>query len=118
MWPEGTRFTPARKARIEEKNPAARSLQATLPPRTGGVRAVLTETPLDVVFCAHRGFEGVKGLADLWNGELLDRTIEVKLWRTSSPPLSSLEDWLMAQWLQVDAVAAGTPMDLGTKQGA
>jgi 1-acyl-sn-glycerol-3-phosphate acyltransferase len=106
IWPEGTRFTAERRERILAKTPQASELKATLPPRAGGVRAALETTDLPVVFCAHRGLEGVKGLADLWNGELLDKVVVVHLWRGSPPP-GGLDAWLLAQWRRVDAVATG-----------
>ena len=104
IWPEGTRFSKGRRARRAEKDPRALELSCTLPPRTGGVRAVLEHGALDVVFCAHRGFEGVRRISDLWNGALLDRVVHVKMWR--SQPEGDLRDWLFQQWKQVDAFAS------------
>lgn len=93
LWPEGTRFRP-HKAKPPFKH--------TLAPRTGGVLTVLEQTPMDVVFCAHTGFEGVRRMSDLWNGTLLDQTVHVKLWR-ATPPRDDRDAWLQEQWLDVDA---------------
>ena len=103
IWPEGTRFSTDRRARRAAKDPRALELSRTLPPRTGGVSAVLEHGALDVVFCAHRGFEGVRRISDLWNGALLDRVVYVKLWRAR--PQGDLNDWLFQQWKRVDDFA-------------
>ena len=68
------------------------------------MRAVLEHGPLDVVFCSHRGFEGVRRISDLWNGALLDRVVHVKMWRTQ--PEGDLRDWLFQQWTKVDDFAS------------
>lgn len=101
VWPEGTRFTASRLAR--STHPRAEELSATLPPRTGAVRAVLERNPTDVVFVAHRGFEGVRGMDDLWNGRLLDARVQVQIWRATPDP--DVESWLFDQWKRVDRVA-------------
>ena len=67
IYPEGTRHTDAKLARVKEKLresgsevlPWAERLQNLLPPRLGGPLALLEETEgIDVVFCAHVGFDG------------------------------------------------------------
>ena len=67
IYPEGTRFTPRKLARakqvIAERQPAiapfADRLEHILPPRLGGPLALLDEARgVDVVFCAHVGFDG------------------------------------------------------------
>jgi hypothetical protein len=78
-----------------------------LPPRLGGVLALLENPPAaDVVFGAHTGLEGLRTLGDLWSGALVGRVIELELWRVpaaSIPPERAQRiDWLYDQWQRVD----------------
>ncbi len=90
IYPEGTRHTDAKLARAKEKiaasqpeiAPLADRLQNLLPPRLGGPLALLEETAgIDVVFCAHVGFDGFETISDIWSGGLVGRTIAIRLWR-------------------------------------
>ncbi len=122
IYPEGTRFTPAKKnalidklerrGHVEQVN-FARSLEHLLPPIRGGVLALLEtnaqqSTPADVVFCAHSGFEGSATAKDLLAGELLGRTIRIHFWRvpydTVPVPAREREQWLRARWQEMDSV--------------
>jgi 1-acyl-sn-glycerol-3-phosphate acyltransferase len=117
LYPEGTRFTPARRSRMLDRlarsaEPKllerAQALQWLLPPRLGGVLALLESAPhADVVFCAHTGFEGVRSLADLWAGALIGRRIRVDFWRVlaSSIPRDpkARREWIYDQWARLDA---------------
>ena len=116
IYPEGTRFTPAKQQRALERvagydDPAlvraASKLRNVLPPRLRGPVTLLQSRPdLDVVFCAHTGFENVKALTDLFNGSLTERLIRVSFRREphqrrpQQPP--ELRRWLFDQWTQVD----------------
>jgi 1-acyl-sn-glycerol-3-phosphate acyltransferase len=116
LFPEGTRFTPRRRQQVlarlaESAEPKhverARALQHVLPPRLGGVLALLETAPAaDVVFGAHTGLEGLRTLGDLWSGALVGRVIELELWRVpaaSIPPERAQRiDWLYDQWQRVD----------------
>ncbi len=116
LYPEGTRFTPEKQQRVlqklREKGDAemlarAEKLRHVLPPRLGGPVALLASNPgLDVVFCAHTGWEGVATFWDLWAGNLVGRVIRVHYWRVpfAEIPVDDAErvDWLYAQWKGVD----------------
>jgi 1-acyl-sn-glycerol-3-phosphate acyltransferase len=117
IYPEGTRFTPERRARIIERLEAAgdaagaakaRSLRRVLPPREGGAAALLDAAPdADVVIGAHRGFEAAATFPALWRGELVGRRIQVRFWRIPREriPTDARERsaWLLDQWRRVDA---------------
>ncbi len=115
IYPEGTRATPAKRARILEKLDSAgdadrlaraRSLKHTLPPRTGGINAVLDQGPIDVVFLAHTGFEGVADLRALLDGRLQGRTVRAQAWRVPAADVPTEANqrarWLAAHWQRVD----------------
>lgn len=116
LFPEGTRFSPRRRAdalaRLGRVDPAlhtrAAGLTHVLPPRTGGTLALLDAAPaLDVVVCAHVGFDGTLRLGDLWSGGLLRRRVRVAFWRCARaeipPDREGRVDWLYRQWERVDA---------------
>ena len=116
IYPEGTRFTDQKRARVLEKLEAsgdaerlarARSLKNVLPPRLGGTLAALEAAPdADVVLCAHTGLENTTGFRDIINGGALHRTLKARFWRI--PRSEVPEDyeeralWLHEQWLRVD----------------
>jgi 1-acyl-sn-glycerol-3-phosphate acyltransferase len=117
LFPEGTRFTPAKRERALAqladtkkfaRHARAQRLQHVLPPRRGGALALLETRPdVDVAFLAHVGFEGTGNLHDIWSGKLIGRTIRLCFWRVPSAdiprtPEGRLE-WLDAQWERVDA---------------
>ncbi len=121
MFPEGTRYSARGRdqliARLEASGDSARagfgrSLVHVLPPRYGGVTALLQAHPgLDVVFCAHRGFEEVTRLPDLMSGALVGRTIDVAFWRVRTSGLdttpAAIAEWLDQQWRDIDRWVAG-----------
>lgn len=116
LFPEGTRFSEARRKKLlqslaERDEQAlldyATSLHSTLPPHPGGVSALLEAAPhLDVIFCAHTGFEGVRSIADLLNGRLVGRRISVHFSRFSlrdiAPGAEARYAWLQQRWAEVD----------------
>jgi len=117
IYPEGTRFSPAKKQRIVEKLRAegrvteadeADSLRHVLRPRPGGALALLEEAPeADVVFLAHTGFEGSASFDRFFNGGLVGRTIHVQLRTVPARQIPAGQQarsaWLMEQWRAVDA---------------
>ena len=117
IYPEGTRFSSAKRQRVLERLEAAgdvgaldyaRSLECVLPPRRGGVLGVLDAAPeADVVVCAHTGLEGSASLAQIWNGGLMNRTLQVEFRRVSRSAIPMRDDgglaWLLAEWRRVDA---------------
>jgi 1-acyl-sn-glycerol-3-phosphate acyltransferase len=120
LYPEGTRFTPAKRQLLLERFEQtgrldelarARELRHVIAPRPGGVRALLernarSERPADVVFCSHAGFDGSATLPDLLRGDLVGRTLHVRFWRVpwgDVPAGASQRDaWLHEQWRAVD----------------
>jgi 1-acyl-sn-glycerol-3-phosphate acyltransferase len=115
IYPEGTRFTPAKlgraleRLRAQDPERAARlgALSSVLPPRPGGALALLEGAPeADVVFFAHRGMGGFAEWRDIWRGGLVGRTVHVKLWRVPRREVpadrAARVAWLDAQWLALD----------------
>lgn len=120
LFPEGTRFSPAKRERalthLAATQQSARlarmqRLHHVLPPRRGGALALLEARPdVDVAFLAHVGFEDTASLNDIWKGNLIGRTIRLCFWRVPGAEIpQSTEDrvkWLDAQWEHVDAWVA------------
>lgn len=122
IFPEGTRFSPAKRERVllrlREEGRAALArfgdeLRHVLPPRAGGTLALLDAQPAGLVLLLeHSGFEGAVTLDSLWRGALIGRRVRVRL-RTfprASLPLerAARQGWLEARWREVDAwVASG-----------
>jgi 1-acyl-sn-glycerol-3-phosphate acyltransferase len=120
LFPEGTRFSPAKRARalqyLEQTKQFARLARAqrlhhVLPPHRGGALALLEARPdVDVAFLAHVGFEGTASLNDIWGGKLIGRTIRLCFWRVPSAEIpqhtEGRVEWLDAQWARVDAWTA------------
>ncbi len=113
IYPEGTRFTPARRRRalerLEDRSPElhdrAEQLTHVMPPRIGGTLTLL-DAGYDVVVCAHEGLDGFAHIRDVWSGALVGRTVNVKFWRLPAEtiPRGRKEriSWLYDQWEQVD----------------
>jgi len=115
IFPEGTRHTPAKLARAQEKiregDPEtadlADRLRHLLPPRLGGPLALLDEaTHADVVVFGHVGLDGFEKISDIWGGGLVGTTVRIKFWRH---PRASVPDgerariaWLYARWQELD----------------
>ena len=115
IYPEGTRFTPERRARaiarISERDArlAARAerIRHLLPPRLGGVGALLDGAPdADVVVIAHHGFDGLRLVSDIWRGGLVGLVVRVRVTRVlrSTVPEAgdARADWLYDLWQDVD----------------
>lgn len=114
IYPEGTRFTEARRTRalasLEKRDPDlfehARRLRNVLPPRIGGPLTLL-DSGYDVLMCAHEGLGGFAKIRDIWSGALVGRTINVRFWRFGAAEIpTSRKDrigWLFDQWSRVDA---------------
>ena len=122
LYPEGTRFTAERRQRalekIAERDPqrAARlePIEYLLPPKVGGLLAVLDKAPqTDVVLMVHQGFDGLRLISDIWGGALVGRIINVRFTRVPHEqiPASRADqvEWLDGLWLEADRwVAAKT----------
>ena len=116
IYPEGTRFSPAKRerflARLRGATPArllavAEGLRHTLPPRLGGPLGLLERNPgLDAVFCAHTGFEGAATFGDLIGGALVDRAVHVAFWRVPFAQIpvdrTAQAEWLYEHWQRID----------------
>ncbi len=116
IYPEGTRFTESKRARVLEKlasqGDAALAVRAgrlrhVLPPHLGGPLGLLERNPgADIVLCAHVGFEAAGAPSDLVTGRLVGRTIRVRFWRIPHEAVPSDRQgriaWLYAQWQRVD----------------
>ena len=118
IYPEGTRFSDAKRDRIlarlrERHSPhlaKAEALLRTLPPRLGGVAALLDAAPgVDVVVCAHEGLDRFVGLKDILSGALVGATIRVAFWRIDRARVphdaTGRTEWLYEQWSRVDTRA-------------
>jgi len=114
MLPEGTRLTAEKRERLiggsegPERALLARRLGHLLPPRLGGMLGLFERNPgADVVFMAHVGFDGVRGLADLWGGALVGRTVRVAFWRRRWAEVprdtAARVDWIHREWEILDA---------------
>ena len=115
IFPEGTFFSPARQAkalaRIAESNPSeldqSSKLIHLLPPRPGGVAAMLDAAPdADVIFLGHVGLESLSTIADITKAVPAKEPVRVKLWRfpRHEVPTDSKQqrEWILDQWLEVD----------------
>jgi 1-acyl-sn-glycerol-3-phosphate acyltransferase len=100
IYPEGTRYSAAKRRQVLERLDGEAAAQARrwthlLPPRYGGILALLQHNPgLDLLFCAHVGFEGSASFASLINGAWLDAVIRIHFWRV---PFAEIPDGPAAQ---------------------
>ena len=87
IYPEGSRFSTAKRENVLEKLSGDDRIRAQrwtrlLPPRYGGILALLQANPqLDLLFCAHVGLEGSADFYSLINGSWVNSTIKVHFWR-------------------------------------
>ena len=96
IYPEGTRFTPTKRANIlrqlqeradHNQEPSeivrrAENWPNLLPPRIGGPIALIQNNPgRDLLFCAHVGFEGSSRFQSLINGSWVNSRVRVRYWR-------------------------------------
>jgi 1-acyl-sn-glycerol-3-phosphate acyltransferase len=122
IFPEGRLFRAdileRAKARFALSNPerAARlaPLCHVLPPRPGGVLALLETVEADVVVIAHRGLDRYASFAELAKAVPLREPITVTAWRVHADqiPRGELERiaWLDEQWLRVDEWVSRPPL--------
>lgn len=112
IYPEGTRFSAARReaglVKLEGAGLArAERLRHLLPIRPGGALTLLAAAPsCDVLFVGHHGLEGLTRLEDIWRGSLVGRTVTVQFWREpadSIPPENAARLlWVNDRWQRMD----------------
>ena len=115
IYPEGTRFTPAKRRRAlatlrrTEPELAARAagFDHVMPPHLGGPMVLLDSiTPSDVVFAAHVGLDGFANVKDVWAGVVVGATVRVAFWRCDRAEIpterAERAAWLFDQWEAVD----------------
>ena len=114
IFPEGRLFRRDRleraKARLAAENPerAARldSLAHVLPPRPGGVIALLNTVAADVVVIAHTGLDQYSSFTELAKAVPLRNPIHVTAWRIPADQIPQDDGeriaWLDEQWVLVD----------------
>jgi 1-acyl-sn-glycerol-3-phosphate acyltransferase len=115
IYPEGTRWTPAKLARAKEIiaerqpdiAPLAARLRNLLPPRLGGTLELLESARgCDVVLFGHYGLDGFEYISDIWSGGLLGTTVRMKFWRFAAAEIPTSRDelikWLYGRWQVLD----------------
>lgn len=120
IYPEGTRFTAAKKAaivaRYQERGDTEAMQRAQrwphlLPPRLGGSLALLQANPgRDLLFLAHTGFEGSARFDDLINGAWAHSDVRLHFWRVPFAEIprdvADQRAFLFAQWDRMEAEVA------------
>jgi 1-acyl-sn-glycerol-3-phosphate acyltransferase len=121
IFPEGRLFRPDRLDRavtrlaLENPGRAARlaSLRHVLPPRPGGVLALLDTIPADVIVVAHTGLDQYASFTDLAKAVPLRKPVRVTAWRVARDQIPDGDAeriaWLDEQWLLVDEWVARQP---------
>lgn len=115
VFPEGRLFDPTAKdralARLADSDPARAErlapLRHLLPPRPGGVLALLEGAPTaDVVIVGHTGFETIPSLSDLGRRAHLEHPISVSVRRVPRRDVpddaEAQIEWLDSEWLALD----------------
>ncbi len=114
IYPEGTRFSERKLARVKAKLQDGAAAPETyegfehvLPPRPGGTLALLKAAPdADILIVNHTGLEGAASLADVWRGELVGTTLRVSLRYIPARdiPDTACDDaaWLTEEWMRVN----------------
>lgn len=112
IYPEGTRFSPAKLAAAEarlrgrpELSAFAGQFRHVLPPRLGGPLALLDAAPgVDLLLLEHAGFEPAASFGELWRGGLVGRAVRARFRRVPAAdvPEAGREEWLLRLWLETD----------------
>lgn len=121
VYPEGTRFSPSKRARLLEKFsnegdpenllPVVQKLERTLPPLRHGARKLVETMDTDVLFIAHRGIDRTGAMSDLVKGSLVGASLQVTIWRVPADEVprdpDGVRHFLVSNWERVDAWACG-----------
>jgi hypothetical protein len=115
MFPEGGNYTPRRRrrairhlARTGRHGDAARAerLLNVMPPRPGGVLAVLDTTEVDVVVVGHTGFGGIHSVRETWRSVDRAKPLILNAWFTPAEDVPSDRNrrvgWLFDMWSGMD----------------
>jgi 1-acyl-sn-glycerol-3-phosphate acyltransferase len=114
IFPEGTRFSPAKLARAVARSSGrqgslasiAGSYRSVLPPRPAGTIALLENPANRILVLAHHGLEGLSGMADVWAGRLVGTTVSVGIWNVDRATMPEGRkdqiEWLYRTWAGVD----------------
>jgi 1-acyl-sn-glycerol-3-phosphate acyltransferase len=119
IYPEGTRFTQKKHDDLAIRRPNLKN-QLTrwpglLPPRLGGVSAMLEKNPQkDLVFLAHVGFEGSASIHDLLGGGWLKQRVILQFWRIpySEIPTGDPTEFLFSEWDRMQRTVDALKADL------
>lgn len=124
LFPEGTRFTPEKRARTidrlrehgrDEVAAFAESLRGTLSPLRAGTLGLVAETKdADLVVIAHRGLEAAGSFKTFVRGGLVGARVRIRIRRYAASQVprdpEGLARFLMDRWREVDAfVTQSTP---------
>lgn len=120
IYPEGTRFSPEKHERAlaaVSKSPRllalGQGLHSVLPPRLGGVTALLDATSADVIVMGHKGLEGFARVKDIWSSGMVGSIVRVRLWRFARSEVPEGRrpriEWLYRVWTEMDRWLIGTP---------
>jgi 1-acyl-sn-glycerol-3-phosphate acyltransferase len=119
IYPEGTRFTEAKRTRaleiLQRRSPELHARAVTwrsvLPPRLGGTLALLEGCAADIVVLTHEGLDGFARVADIWKGAMVGRHIQVRFDRISRSEVpesrSGRAEWLYDIWEGIDGWVTG-----------
>jgi 1-acyl-sn-glycerol-3-phosphate acyltransferase len=115
MFPEGGNYTPRRHrrairhlARAGYHGDAARAhrLRNVMPPRPGGVLAVLDEADVDVLVLGHSGIGRIHSVGDAWRSLEDPKQVALKAWFTPYAEVPADRErrvgWLFDLWTTVD----------------
>jgi 1-acyl-sn-glycerol-3-phosphate acyltransferase len=116
LFPEGGNFTARRRARAIQKlrrrgllaeAAKAEAMRYVLPPRPGGVLAVLENAQAaDVVWVAHTGTDHLLSVSDIWGALPMDLEIKMRWWQVpaGSVPVTPEQQttWLYEWWKRID----------------
>jgi 1-acyl-sn-glycerol-3-phosphate acyltransferase len=116
LFPEGGNFTARRRARAIQRlrrkglmaeAEKAEAMRNVLPPRPGGVLAVLENADeADVVWVAHTGTDHLLSVSDVWAALPMDIEILMRWWLVPSGGVPSDPEeqiaWLYEWWKRID----------------
>lgn len=111
IYPEGTRFSREKQERLRARDEMKEQVERwpdLLPPRLGGITALLDANPgKDVVFLCHNGFEGSGGFGDLIDGVWLNTDVNLQFWRVPYEDIGQdYQTFIFDQWDRMQSTLA------------